>query len=399
MDILFDRQERLLQNTETTFVRKLMQEINWDMRLIGIKGARGVGKSTLILQYIKLYFEAKSLRKVLYISMDHIWFANKNLYALAEDFVKHGGEHLFLDEVHKYDNWASEIKNLYDDFPKLKIVFTGSSLLQILNARADLSRRAVIYTLQGLSYREFLNYETGSNFQSFTLQEIIENHIEIAREINAQLKPLALFHDYLKWGYFPFYKESKELYAFRLVEIINMIIDIELPLLRNVEVSNLTKLKALLSIIAESVPFIPNISKIGDKTGINRNTLVQYLHYLEESGITINLIKDSFGISKLQKPNKLYLENTNFSYAIAPNNTNIGNLRETFFLNQLSYQNRVNYTEKTDFVVNDKLFFEIGGKNKNQVQIQTLENAYIVSDSIEYGTANRIPLWLFGFLY
>jgi predicted AAA+ superfamily ATPase len=399
MNLLFERQERLLQNTDTTFVRKLMHEINWDMRLIGIKGARGVGKSTLILQYIKLFAYKQSPRKVLYISLDNIWFTNKNLYTLAEDFVKQGGEHLFLDEVHRYPNWAIEIKNLYDDFPSLKIVFTGSSLLQIINARADLSRRAITYTLQGLSYREFINFETGSTIKTYSLQEITDYHVEIAREINVKIKPLSLFQDYLKWGYYPFYKESKELYASRLIEIINMIIDIELPLLRNVEVSYLAKLKSLLSIIAESVPFIPNISNISDRTGINRNTLVQYFYFLEESGITKNLLKDSFGISKLQKPNKVYLENTNFAYAIAPQNANIGNLRETFFLNQIAYQNKVNYTEQTDFLVNDTLFFEIGGKNKKQTQIQTLNNAYILSDSLEYGTGNRIPLWLFGFLY
>jgi predicted AAA+ superfamily ATPase len=399
MDNLFEKQERLLKNTSTDFTRLLIHEIDWTMRLIGIKGARGVGKSTLLLQYIKMRRKHTSPRTLLYVSLDQYWFSHTSLYTLAEDFVKQGGEHLFLDEVHKYENWAQEIKNIYDDFPELKVVFTGSSLLEILNARADLSRRAVVYNLQGLSYREYLNFELGTQFQPIAFSDILSHTTDITGAINEKIKPLAHFNTYLKQGYFPFYKESKDLYSIRLAEIINMILDIELPLLRNVEVSYLGKLKVLLQIIAASVPFVPNVSKLSEKTGVNRNTLVQYLYYLEESGITKNLTKDSFGISKLQKPNKVYLENTNFAFTIAPENTNVGNLRETFFLNQLSYQHKVNYTEKTDFIVDDTYFFEIGGAQKNRSQIQTLSHAFIVSDGIEYGTAHRIPLWLFGFLY
>ena len=398
MKSLFEKQERLLQNTPTDFVRSIMKEIDWDLQLIGIKGARGVGKSTLLLQYIKLHLSHKT-DKVLYVSLDNLWFANKSIYDLADRFVKLGGKHLFLDEVHKYNNWATEIKNIYDDFPNLKIVFTGSSLLQILNARADLSRRAIVYTMQGLSYREFLNFETGSDYESIKLPELLGNHINIARNINSKIRPLALFNDYIQYGYFPFYKESKDLYSLRLTEILNMIIEIELPQLRKVEVAYIPKIKELLLIIAESVPFIPNVSKLSHKIGINRNTLVQYLYFLEESGITKQLVKNSFGISKLQKPQKIYLENTNFAYTIAPDNTNAGNLRETFFFNQLAYRHKVTYTAETDFKVDNKYYFEIGGKNKSRKQIQTLDNAYIVADDIEYGFQNKIPLWLFGFLY
>ncbi len=398
MEHIYIKQERLLRNTDTGFVRSLMNDIDWDMRLIGIKGARGVGKSTLLLQYIKLYLQHKR-DKVLYISLDNIWLADKSLYEIVDDFVKLGGEHLFIDEVHKYPNWAVEIKNVYDDFPNLKVVFTGSSLLQILNARADLSRRAIVYDMQGLSYREFLNFELNKDFKRYSLQEILSNHIDITREILAKTKPLAHFKSYLEWGYYPFYKESKDLYTFRLNEIMNMIIDIELPLLRKVEISYLSKIKQLLLIIAQSVPFVPNISKLSQKIGINRNTLVHYLYFLEESGITKHLYKDNFGISKLQKPEKVYLENTNLTYALAPENTNTGNLRETFFLNQLAYHHQINYTKKTDFKVDDTYYFEIGGKHKTNKQIQDLKNAYIISDNIEQGFQNKIPLWLFGFLY
>lgn len=398
MENIYKKQERLLRNTSTKFVRSLMQDVNWSMQLIGIKGARGVGKSTLLLQYIKLYLKHK-LDKVLYISLDNIALADQTLYNLADDFVKLGGEHLFIDEVHKYENWAREIKNIYDDFPNLKVVFTGSSLLQILNARADLSRRAITYTMQGLSYREFLNYELNIDLKKIELNHILENHTEITRELLTKIKPLAHFNAYLQYGYFPFYKESKDLYSFRINEIINMIIDIELPLLRKVEISYLSKLKQLLLIIAQSVPFIPNVSKLSAKIGINRNTLVQYLHFLEESGITKHLYKDNFGVSKLQKPDKIYLENTNFAYAISPKNANVGNIRETFFINQVAYKHKINYTNQTDFKVNNTSFFEIGGKNKNSKQIQNIENAFIVADNIEHGYQNKIPLWLFGFLY
>ncbi len=398
MEAVYKKQERLLHNTTTQFVRSLMLDIDWNMRLIGIKGARGVGKSTLLLQYIKLHLSHK-LDKVLYISLDNIWLVNQSLYNLADNFVKIGGEHLFIDEVHKYENWATEIKNIYDDFPNLKVVFTGSSLLQILNARADLSRRAITYIMQGLSYREFLNYELNSNFKKIELKDILQNHTTITREILKEIKPLAHFKPYLQHGYFPFYKESKDLYPYRINEVINMIIDIELPLLRKVDVRYLSKLKQLLLIIAQSVPFIPNVSKLSTKIGINRNTLVQYLYFLEESGITKHLYKDNFGVSKLQKPDKIYLENTNLSFAIAPKNTNIGNLRETFFINQLSYNHQINYTNKTDFKVDEEIYFEVGGKNKTNKQIAILDNAFIVADDIEHGFQNKIPLWLFGFLY
>lgn len=395
---LFERQERLIQNIETNFVRSILEKINWNTRLIGIKGARGIGKSTLLLQYIKLHLNTK-LDKILYVSLDSIGFTHKTLYALADEFVKLGGEHLFIDEIHKYDNWASEIKNIYDDFPELKVVFTGSSLLQILNARADLSRRAIVYTMQGLSFREYLNFELNLTIQTKTLSNILENHTQIARDINAKIKPLLHFKNYLKNGYFPFYKENLDLYYMRISEVINMILYIELPLLRKVDIAYIQKLKQLLIIIAESVPFIPNISNLSNKTGINRNTLTQYLYFLEESGLTKHLYKASFGISKLQKPNKIYLENTNLVYALSPSNANIGNIRETFFLNQLKHLHQVNYSKETDFIVNNEFHFEISGKNKTKKQIQDLSNAYIIADDIEYGFQNKIPLWLFGFLY
>jgi predicted AAA+ superfamily ATPase len=393
--------EIFLQKVDATslnFTRSILQEVDWDSRLIGIKGARGVGKTTMLLQYIKTYLKPQ-LNETLYVSLDTFWFNNTSIYELADAFNKRGGLFLFLDEVHKYPNWAQELKNIYDDFPNLKIIFTGSSLLEILNARADLSRRAVVYNMQGLSFREYLSIETQINFQYYTLDDIINHHYEIAAGINAKIKVFKYFETYLKSGYYPFYKENPKLYNLRLGEVINMILDIELPILRQIDVAYIPKLKQLLSIIAKSVPFKPNVSKLSDKIILNRQTLLSYLNYLDEAGITKNLYKPNTGISQLQKPNKIFLENTNLMYLLANLDANIGNLRETFFANQLNYKHQLHYVDKADFLVNNIYTFEIGGKDKKQSQIKHIENAYIAADDIVYGFNNKIPLWLFGFLY
>ena len=398
MDSLFEKYQQKLKYTPTSFVRTIMTEINWEARLIGIKGARGIGKTTLLLQYINIHLKEK-LEETLYVSLDALWFNTHTLIDLVTDFVKKGGKYLFLDEVHKYTGWAQELKNIYDDYPKLKVVFTGSSLLEILNARADLSRRAIIYNMQGFSFREYLIMETGIAFESLSLNQILSNHLQEATIINKKIKPFQYFDKYLKGGYYPFYKEQPELYQLRLGEVINMILEIELPLLRGVEMAYIHKIKQLLVIIAESVPFVPNVSKLSEKIEINRATLLSYLHYLQEIGLTLNLFKEAYGISRLQKPSKIYLDNTNLIFTLSQQNANEGNIRETFFANQLSYRHQLRYTEKGDFLVDDQFVFEIGGKSKSHRQIQELSNAFIIADDIEYGFKNKIPLWLFGFLY
>lgn len=398
MEKLLEKFRVKLKSVETNFVRSTMGEINWNARLIVIKGARGVGKTTLLLQYIKLHLVSE-LDKVLYVSLDNMWFSENSLYDLGDIFTKHGGKYLFLDEVHKYSNWSTDIKNLYDDYPDLKIVFTGSSLLEILNARADLSRRAVVYHLQGLSYREYLNIELGADFQTYTLTELLNNHLNISEKITTEIKPLMYFKEYLQSGYYPYYREESDLYYLRLNEVINMILEIELPIARNVDISYVHKLKQLLFIIAQSAPFIPNISKLSERININRQTLLSYLFFLGESKL-INLIyKDAHGISLLQKPSKIYLENTNLMYALSEKVPNQGNIRETFFLNQIAKKHLVELAPKGDFIVDKNMIFEIGGKSKGIKQIKGIENSYIVADDIEYGFGNRIPLWLFGFLY
>jgi len=397
MKTLYEKFYRKLEITTLQFTRSAMDSIQWDARLIGIKGARGVGKTTLILQYIKKHLPKNE--STLYVSLDNIWFAQNSLNSLTDYFVKHGGKFLFLDEVHKYPNWSQELKNIYDDYPELKIVFTGSSLLEILNARADLSRRAIVYSLQGLSYREFLNLKLGLNLPAITLNELLEKHTTIARQLNSKIKPIQHFDEYLKAGYYPFFQEIPELYYQRIEEVVNLILEIELPLLRKVDVAYVPKLKQLLQIISESVPFIPNVSKLSERIGINRNTFILYLYFLQEAHIIRNLYRDAKGITQLQKPDKIFLENTNFQYAFSPLNANTGNLRETFFANQLSNSHLVEYTEQGDFVIDDKFVFEIGGKNKTSKQIKKLKNSFVVADDLEYGNNNIIPLWLFGFLY
>jgi predicted AAA+ superfamily ATPase len=397
MDTLFEKSYRKTERVSLDFVRSLMDDIRWDNRLIAIRGARGVGKTTLLLQYIKRNLPKDS--SALYVSLDNIWFSEHRLIDLIDDFVKKGGKYLFADEVHKYPNWSQELKNAFDDYPELQIVFTGSSLLEILNARADLSRRAVVYTMQGLSFREYLNMSLHTNFPVYPLQDILERHRNIADEVLKTVKPLQHFGHYLERGYYPFTFEMKDLYYNQLEEIIGLILEIELPLLRGVDIAYIPKLKKLLLAIAESVPFTPNVQKLSEHIGINRTTLLSYLYYLQETHLTKHLYKDIAGMSKLQKPDKIFLENTNLACMLATDNANIGNLRESFFFNQVDYRYKVEYPEKVDFLLEGKYTFTISGTGKNNRQIYSSSNAYIAADDIEYGLDNKIPLWMFGFLY
>ncbi len=397
MDSLYEKFYKKIDVVSLDFKRSLMDQIQWDARLIGIKGARGVGKTTLLLQFIKENLPIDE--STLYVSLDNIWFAENKLSALTDAFVKRGGKYLFLDEVHKYPNWSQELKNIYDDYPELKVVFTGSSLLEILNARADLSRRAVVYTLQGLSYREYLHLRSGIQLPKLDLANLLQNHVQLAREANGQLRPLQYFEEYLRIGYFPYFQEVPSLYYHRIEEAINMTLEVELPLLRKVEVSYVSKLKQLLQIISESVPFTPNVSKLSERIGLNRNTFTSYLFFLQEANLTHNLYKDASGITQLQKPDKIYLENTNFQYALAPKNAEKGSVRETFFVNQLSYQYRLEYVEQGDFLIDQSYTIEVGGRGKTKRQIQGIANSYIAADDLEYGTGTKIPLWMFGLLY
>lgn len=397
MERLFETFSRKIAATNTDFVRGMDSEIEWDARLIGLRGARGVGKTTLLLQHIKNNLSMDG--SVLYVSVDNIWFSEHKLYDLADNFIKHGGNTLYLDEIHRYPDWSRELKNIYDDFPELKVVFTGSSLLEILNARADLSRRAAVYDMQGLSFREYLNLYHGMNLPAVSLDDILRSHVNMAADIAARVKPLKYFDEYLRHGYYPYYLEQPSLYYSRMNEVVNFIIDVEIPHLRNIEVAGVTKMRQLLYVIAESAPFTPNVSKLGERIGISRTSLLLYMKALEESGLLIGLKKGAKGISSLQKPDKLYLDNPNLMYAIAPHEVNIGNARETFFANQLKAAHHVNVSPVSDFLIDNKYTFEIGGHAKGTRQIDGMDDAYIAADGIEVGYGRKIPLWLFGFLY
>lgn len=397
---LLEISTKRIRNTKENFVRSIDKKINWNSRLIGIKGARGCGKTTLLLQHLKNnHIDLVSTGKALFVSLDNIWFAKNSLLDLADSFTKNGGKILYLDEVHKYENWPIYIKNIYDDYPELQVVFTGSSLLQILDARADLSRRPVMYKMQGLSFREYLTIKTGNDFQKLPLEEILMNHTKYAFDICNKIKPFEHFNEYLKTGYYPFFMEGLDTYYMRLEETVNMILEMELPLLRKIDIAYVPKIKKLLAVIAESSPFMLNTSKISGAMELNRTTLLSYLKSLTDAKLIESLFKDLKGVSSLQKPDKIFLENTNLMYLYQGKNVDEGNVRETFLLNQLAYNQTVEFSEVSDFFVNDKYTIECGGKSKTGEQIKTLENAFVAADGIEIGSGSKIPLWLFGFLY
>lgn len=380
------------------FERELERKINWNARLISVRGSRGTGKTTLFLQHIKKTF-SNNLNKVLYVNLDNIYFSNNTLVELAEKFASRGGTHLFIDEVYKYENWSKEIKNLYDDFPELHIAFTGSSLLEILNGRADLSRRTLVYELTGLSFREYLSLIKAHDFPIFTLEEILKNNEQISAEIASKIKPFEFFDDYLSFGYYPYFLEGKDDYFNRLNETLNMILEVELPMLRGLEIAYIPRIKKLLAVIGESAPFIPNITQLAAKIGISRQTLLIYLKYLEDAKLINQLYKKSRGLSVLEKPEKILMENTNLIELFNGENVNTGSRRETFVLNQLLHSHKVDFSEESDFFVDSKYTFEVGGKNKKRKQIQEIPDSYIIADDIEFGTDRRIPIWLLGFMY
>ena len=397
MEKLIDKSIKKIENINTDFKRFLVKEINWDRRLIGIKGARGTGKTTLLLQYIRENYGLSD--EVLYVSLDDIYFSENKLVALADAFAKIGGKFLFLDEVHKYPDWAREIKNIYDDYPELKIVFTGSSILEIDKSESDLSRRSVVYELPVLSLREYIALAGGVNLEVYSLSDILSDHKEIVLEINRKIKPIKELKEYNQNGAYPFFIEAGKEYSNHIERIINLILETDLPAFTSIDFASIVKLKRLLYVISESVPFQPNISRLSVKIGVTRDTLIRYLSYLEKAHLISLLRSNTKGISKMAKPDKIYLNNNNLMFALQPGLVNPGTIRETFFQNQLSVKHKIDLPQKGDFIVDGKYVFEIGGKNKTQKQIIDIPNAFIVPDNLEYGYRNRIPLWLFGFLY
>jgi len=385
----------LYKKTPLTFKRYMHTRLDMSDRLIGIIGSRGVGKTTFILQYLKML--DIPLEKKFYFAADHFEVARYSLYEIAEAFVQRGGKVLAIDEIHKYPGFERELKSIYDTFD-LRVIFSGSSALQLEHAKADLSRRAVLYRIGGMSFREFVAYETGVELEAYTLEEILHDHVTISLEIAERIKPIALFGEYLRYGYYPFYKQNKNLYLQKLNETVGVVLESDLPLIFNIEPKNIFKLKKLLSLLCISEPYELNISKLSAKIEINRNTLYHYLHYLEAGGLIMMIKQITKGDGILTKPEKLYLDNTNLTHAYCDDHSR-GTIREQFFANQLGLAHRVHYARQGDFLIDGKYLFEIGGKNKSFDQIRDLADSFIAADDIETGSGHKIPLWLFGFLY
>lgn len=398
MDKLFQYSTSRIDSINTDFKRYLWNKIDWSNRLIAITGARGVGKTTLLLQYIKEKLDANP-DEVIYVNLDDLYFSKNTIVDFANEFVKRGGKYLFLDEVHKYNNLSQEIKNIYDYFNELKIVITGSSALDIFKGNADLSRRAIMYKMQGLSFREYIALKYKYPFPVLTLEQILTNPANYISKILTEIKPIKLFEAYLKTGYYPFFLEDEQNFHIRLKQTVNHVLESDLPSVEKIDFSSVHNLRKLLSILTEIVPFKPNILKLSKQVDVSRETLIKYLYLLSRADLLMLLQTGTFGISKMNKPEKVYLNNTNLAYALSDTQVNKGTLRETFFYNQVSEGNNVFYSAKSDFFVNNKYTFEIGGKNKTRKQISNIDNAFIAADNIEYAQGNKIPLWLFGFLY
>lgn len=391
---------RKLEDTDMRFERYLKSQIDWSNRLTAITGARGTGKTTMLLQHIKELY-GNNPEDVLFVSLDNIYFTTNNLYSLADDFYSIGGKELYLDEVHKYPSWAQEIKNIYDDFPKLKVVFTGSSMLQIFKADADLSRRVRHFQLFGLSFREFLIFEglLRKSQSPFSFEEILENHVSIAQKLIKEITPLPAFLKYIQYGYYPYYQEDISGYGERVLQTFNTVMESDLPNVESIDFYSINRIKKLFYILSEMVPFTPNISQLSQMVDVTRTSLMNYLQLLEKSHSVLLLKQKATGIRQMVKPEKIYLQNTNYSFALSAENPETGNLRETFFFNQLQQNHKVTYSEQTDFCIDGKYYFEIGGKNKTTKQIKNLDNAFLALDGLTIGFRNEIPLWLFGFLY
>ncbi|MEM9719611.1 MAG: AAA family ATPase [Bacteroidota bacterium] len=400
MEEILEKSFRTIQQVPLKIERKVPGNLDWNWRLNAIVGARGTGKTTLLKQRAKILKDAGE--EVLYISLDDLYFTENNLIDLVRTFEQSGGKFLFIDEVHKYPGWARELKNLYDSYPQLIVVFSGSSILEIFRQEVDLSRRALVYELPGLSFREYLAFGEYATLPTFKLEDILSSHRDLAASILSQIKPLQYFPLYLERGYYPFFVEPYRDYQLTLTQVAHLVVESDLQHMEGYDPSYSRKLLQLLRIISGSSPFKPNISKLGERIGISRKTLLNYLGYLEKARLISLMHLPETSISVLQKPEKVFLNNSNLYYALNPQNISIGSIRETFFQNQLSVIAEVHLHRKTDFQVTYKEkshVFEIGGRGKDSSQIKDISQAFLALDGLEIGNGNRIPLWLFGFLY
>lgn len=385
-----------IRKVDTKVVRYLYEKINWDARLIGIKGARGVGKTTLLLQRIKLAY--KKMDNVFYVSLDNLWFQSHSLPELVDWLYQHGIRNLFLDEVHKYPDWAIVIKNLYDTYDDLRIVYTGSSMLEIDHSRVDLSRRQTLYTLQGLSFREYLVISNVKEVPPMGLMQLFEEHQRVAMDVSRDIPVAKYFEEYLRNGYYPFFKEAGNDYMSRLNETAVLVMETDMPAVESISYTTIKKTKQLLMLIAGNVPLVPNISKLSAQLETTRDSCLKMLYTLDKAGLLLLLTRNIKDYKHLVSPEKIFLGNTNLMYALG-SRINEGTLRETFFLNQLSLNHDVYAPSQGDFLVDNKYLFEVGGKNKTFEQIKDMQDSFLAVDDTEVGSRNRIPLWMFGLLY
>lgn len=398
VESLYEKSARLVNAQRNIFTRFLYDEILWDSRMICIKGARGVGKSTLMWQRMKK--ERYSRTEAIYVTLDDLWFTENRLTDLVEYHYQHGGKFIFIDEVHRYPypNWSQELKTIYDGFPNLHIVFSGSSLLQIDMSQADLSRRCLFYTMPGLSLREYIAITDNIELNPIPLEDILVHHEDIATEMLSQVKITPLFEDYLRHGYYPFFTEGIKAYPYALQQIINTILEIDLPSSEKVEYATIVKLKRLFRILATTAPFTLNATKLGETIEAARQSVVKMFGTLETAALLTLLYSGKNSFKQLVKPEKVYLDNTNILHALNTN-VNIGTERETFFANQLKQAHVLSYTPNGDFLVDEQYTFEVGGSYKSFKQIKDIPDSYLVIGDSEYGHHNRIPLWMFGMLY
>ena len=389
MNDLYEFFNRKLSKTPTRFLRYKYHQIKWNGRFFAIVGPRGVGKSTMLLQYIKLNLDTAD---TLYVSADHLYFSRHKLVELADYFAKMGGKHLFIDEIHKYNDWSRELKQIYDSFDDLQIVVSGSSILDIYKGLADLSRRMPVYEMQGLSFREYLHLFHNIKVPAYNIDQILSNKVSLPGIDH----PLPLFRDYLRRGYYPFGNDEE--FELELMQVVNQTMETDIPQYLRTNISIGRKLKSLMMVIAKSVPFKPVMQKLAEATGISRNDISDYLTYMEKVGMIAQLRNATGGIRGLGKVEKLYIDNTNLIYTLAPDNADTGNVRETFFMNQMRVMNEILSSSTADFEIGNKIF-EIGGRKKGQKQLQNASEGYIVKDDIESGYANVVPLWAFGLNY
>ena len=397
MIALLEQSEGLVAATPLRFQRYLAREIDWNSRLIGIKGARGTGKTTLLLQWLRQ--KGLPAHKAAYFSLDDLYFATHSLVDTGRQFYKEGGQVLVLDEVHKYPGWAREIKNLYDFHQDLQMVFTGSSIIDIAQQEGDLSRRALMYELHGLSFREYLAFTGSLAYEPLELKHLTEGSPSLRDSFPRDFRPLEHFHKYLSHGYYPFFRESERGYHRRLRQLVRTMVEYDMAELKGFDIRNAKKMLQLLSVISQQVPFKPNISALAQKSGIHRNSLNNYLHFLAEARLIGLLYPAGRSVAALQKPEKVYLDNPNLLYALGMGNAERGTAREVFFYNQLRVRHRLAQSKQADFLVNDQLIFEIGGLNKTAQQIRGLPDAWVVQDDLAFPVGRALPLWLFGFLY